>query len=129
MSDLLLDTQAMLWFFWDDPLLSSTAKSVIENPDNRKFVSIASCWEAAIKAGLKKLELGGPCAAFLNKEISRNNFELLPITFDHATMVETLAGHHRDPFDRLLVAQAMLESLPIVSSDSVFDEYGIKRLW
>jgi PIN domain nuclease of toxin-antitoxin system len=129
MSDLLLDTQAMLWFFWDDPLLSSTAKSVIENPDNRKLVSIASCWEAAIKAGLKKLELGGPCAAFLNKEISRNNFELLPITFDHATMVETLAGHHRDPFDRLLVAQAMLERLPIVSSDSVFDEYGIKRFW
>ena len=129
MSDLLLDTQAMLWFFWDDPLLSSTAKSVIENPDNRKLVSIASCWEAAIKAGLKKLELGGPCAAFLNTEISRNNFELLPITFDHATMVETLAGHHRDPFDRLLVAQAMLERLPIVSSDSVFDEYGIKRFW
>ena len=129
MSDLLLDTQAMLWFFWDDPLLSSTAKSVIENPDNRKLVSIASCWEAAIKAGLKKLELGGPCAAFLNKEISRNNFELLPITFDHATMVETLAGHHRDPFDRLLVAQAMLERLPIVSSDSVFDKYGIKRFW
>jgi PIN domain nuclease of toxin-antitoxin system len=103
MSDLLLDTQAMLWFFWDDPLLSSKAKTEIENSNNRKLVSIASCWEAAIKAGLKKLELGGPCAAFLNKEISRNNFELLPISFDHATMVETLPAHHRDPFDRLLV--------------------------
>ena len=93
-SALLPDTHPTLWFFWDDPLLSSTAKSVIENPDNRKLGSIASCWEAAIKAGLKKRELGGPCAAFLNKEINRNNFELLPITFDHATMVETLAGHH-----------------------------------
>ncbi|MBI4471593.1 MAG: type II toxin-antitoxin system VapC family toxin [Acidobacteria bacterium] len=129
MSDLLLDTQAMLWFFWDDPNLSSTAKTEIENPNNRKLVSIASCWEAAIKAGLKKLELGAPCAMFLNKEISRNNFELLHISFDHATMVETLPSHHRDPFDRLLVAQALVEGLPIVSSDSVFDEYGIKRLW
>ncbi len=129
MSDLLLDTQAMLWFFWDDPVLSSTAKAEIENPNNRKLVSIASCWEAAIKSGLKKLELGAPCAAFLNREISRNNFELLPISFDHATWVETLPAHHRDPFDRLLVAQALIERLPIVSSDPVFDEYGIKRLW
>lgn len=119
----------MLWFFWDDPLLSSAAKASIENPENRKLVSIASCWEAAIKAGLKKLELGAPCSAFLSKEIGRNNFELLAVTFDHATMVESLVRHHKDPFDRLLVAQAMIERVPIVSADPVFDQYGIVRLW
>jgi len=129
MSDLLLDTHTMLWFFWDDPLLSTAAKISIENPDNRKLVSIASCWEAAIKAGLKKLQLGSPSRSFLSTEIARNNFELLPITFDHATMVENLAPHHKDPFDRLLVAQAMLENIPLVSSDPVFDQYGITRLW
>ena len=109
MSDLLLDTQAMLWFFWGDPSLSAAAKASIENPENRKLVSIASCWETAIKAGLKKLELGSPSGAFLNKEIARNNFELLAITLDHATMVESLPLHHEDPFDRLLVAQALTE--------------------
>jgi PIN domain nuclease of toxin-antitoxin system len=87
MSDLLLDTHTMLWFFWDDPLLSAAAKASIENPENRKLVSIASCWETAIKAGLKKLELGSPSRAFLSNEIARNNFELLAITLDHATMV------------------------------------------
>lgn len=129
MSDLLLDTHAILWFFWDDPQLSSPAKVAIENADNRKLVSIASCWEIAIKAGLKKLELGGPSGAFLARELSRNNFELLTITFDHATMVESLAPHHRDPFDRLLVAQAAAQHLPIVSADPIFERYGVARLW
>lgn len=103
-------------------LLSAAAKASIENPEHRKLVSIASCWETAIKAGLKKLELGLRSRAFLNKEIVRNNFELLAITLDHATTVESLAPHHKDPFDRLLVAQAMLERIPIVSGDSVFDQ-------
>jgi PIN domain nuclease of toxin-antitoxin system len=129
MSDLLLDAHTMLWFFWDDPLLSPTAKPLIEDPDNRKIVSIASCWEIAIKAGLGKLKLGSSAQAFLSKEITRNNFELLPINLDHATMVERLTPHHKDPFDRLLVAQAMIERIPIVSADTIFDQYGITRLW
>ncbi|MGZ5443301.1 MAG: type II toxin-antitoxin system VapC family toxin [Thermoanaerobaculia bacterium] len=129
MSDLLLDTHAILWFFWDDPQLSSTAKVTIENAANRKLVSIASCWEIAIKAGLKKLELGGPSRSFLAQQLSRNNFELLAITFDHATMVESLAPHHRDPFDRLLVAQATAQQLPIVSADPIFERYGVARVW
>ncbi len=129
MSDLLLDTHAVLWFFWDDPLLSSTAKVAIENADNRKLVSIASCWEIAIKTGLKKLHLGAPSRSFLQQELSRNNFELLAITFDDATMVETLEPHHRDPFDRLLVAQATAQRLPIVSADPIFERYGVARVW
>jgi PIN domain nuclease of toxin-antitoxin system len=129
MSDLLLDTHAVLWFFWDDPLLSSAAKQAIESTDNRKLVSIASCWEIAIKSGLKKMDLGEPSRSFLMRELSRNNFELLAITFDHSTLVESLAPHHRDPFDRLLVAQATSEQLPIVSADPIFEQYGVARVW
>jgi PIN domain nuclease of toxin-antitoxin system len=129
MTGLLLDTQAMLWFFWDDRRLTASAKALIEDAHNRKLVSVASCWEIAIKAGLGKLDLGEPSRSFLPREIARNNFELLPISLEHATMVESLAAHHRDPFDRLLIAQAMVEGLPLVSVDSVFDQYGVSRLW
>jgi PIN domain nuclease of toxin-antitoxin system len=129
MTSLLLDTHAMLWFFWNDPQLSVHAKALIEDADNRKLVSIASCWEVAIKVGLGKLDLGEPSRSFLPREIARNNFQLLPISLGHVTMVEGLVAHHRDPFDRLLVAQAMTESLPLVSADGIFDQYGVNRLW
>jgi len=126
---LLLDTQALLWFVWDDPQLSAVAKGLIEDPDNRKLVSIASCWEIAIKVSIGKLNLGEPSRTFLGREITDNNFELLPISLEHATAVETLPFHHRDPFDRLLIAQAILENAPILSADSAFDPYPITRLW
>lgn len=129
MMDLLLDSHAMLWFFWDDPKLSTSAKALIEDPDNRKLVSIATCWEIAIKTGLGKLTLGEPSRSFLHREIARNNFELLSISLDHATSVEGLPQHHRDPFDRLIIAQAIAEDIPIVSSDSAFDAYPVRRLW
>jgi PIN domain nuclease of toxin-antitoxin system len=129
MTSLLLDTHTMLWFFWDAPQLSAHARTLIENADNRKLVSIASCWEVAIKVGLGRLQLGEPSRSFLPREIARNNFDLLPISLAHATMVEGLAPHHRDPFGRLLVAQAISETLPLVSSDGIFDQYGVSRLW
>ncbi len=127
--NLLLDTHAMLWFFWDDAKLSATAKTLIEDPANRKLVSIASCWEIAIKACIGKLQLGEPAAVFLGREITRNNFEILTIGLNHVTAVETLPMHHRDPFARLLVVQCHNEQLPLVSGDPVFDQYGIRRLW
>ncbi len=129
MTSVLLDAHTMLWFFWDDPHLSARAKALIEDADNRKLVSIATCWEIAIKVGLGKLDLGESSQSFLPREIARNNFELLPISLSHVTMVEGLVAHHRDPFDRLLVAQALTEGLPLVSADSIFDQYGIDRLW
>lgn len=129
MTNLLLDTHTMLWFFWDDLRLTKDAKALIEDASNRKLISIASCWEIAIKVGLGKLDLGESSRSFLPREIARNNFESLPITLDHATMVEGLAAHHRDPFDRLLIAQAMIEGLSLVSADTVFDQYGVSRLW
>lgn len=129
MNELLLDTHTLLWFFWDDPRLSTSAKHMIEDPHRRKLASIASCWEIAIKVSLNKLFLGEPCQQFLQREIIHNNFELLPITLDHATQVENLTMHHKDPFDRLLIAQCMIENIPIIGADTSFDAYPVCRLW
>jgi PIN domain nuclease of toxin-antitoxin system len=126
---LLLDSHAFLWFAWDDPNLSSSAKALIEDPANRKLVSVASCWEIAIKVGLKKLSLGEPATTFLPRELAVNGFGLLGIELAHATLVETLPPHHKDPFDRMLVAQTMIEKLSLVSADPILDHYGINRAW
>ena len=112
---LLLDTHTLLWFLRDDSNLSAPAKALILDPANRKFVSVASCWEIAIKAGLGKLRLAEPSAALLGRELPRNRFDPLPIELRHATAVEMLPPHHRDPFGRLLAAQALAEDMPLVS--------------
>jgi PIN domain nuclease of toxin-antitoxin system len=125
----LLDTHTLLWFFSDDAALSVSAKSTILDPANRKLVSIASCWEIAIKAGLGKLNLTEPSSVLLARELNRNHFDLLNIELSHATHVEVLPMHHRDPFDRLLVSQSLIEKLPIVSIDVQLDAYGISRIW
>ena len=127
--NLLLDSHAFLWFVWDDPQLTSSAKTWIEDSANRKFVSVATCWEIAIKVGLKKLDLGEPATTFLPRELTTNGFDLLGIELAHATCVETLPPHHKDPFDRLLVAQSIIEKLPLVSADPLFDSYGVTRFW
>jgi PIN domain nuclease of toxin-antitoxin system len=129
MSDILLDTHAFLWFVWDDPLLSPAARQPIEDPANRKWGSIATCWEIAIKTGLRMLHLGEPSASFLPRELATDHFELLGIRLAHATLVETLPMHHKDPFDRLLVAQALIDGIPLVRADAIFDRYGVNRLW
>ena len=126
---LLLDTHVLLWFLKDDPQLSRAAKAAIENPANRKLVSVATCWEIAIKAGLGKLKLDEPAGGLLARELAANSFELLSISLEHATAVESLPPHHKDPFDRLLIAQALAESLSLVSADSQLDAYGVTRVW
>lgn len=127
--NLLLDTHALLWFLGDDPNLSPTAKALIRDPANHKLVSVATCWEIAIKVGLKKLDLGEPATTFLPRELATNGFDLLGIELAHATFVESLPPHHKDPFDRLLIAQSVIEGLPLVSVVAQFDSYGINRLW
>jgi PIN domain nuclease of toxin-antitoxin system len=127
--NLLLDTHTLLWFLDDDPSLSGSAKTLIEDPANHKLVSVATCWEIAIKVGSKKLDLGEPATTFLPRELAVNHFDLLAIELRHATFVETLPRHHKDPFDRLLVAQALLQGMPVVSVDAAFDSYGVTRLW
>jgi PIN domain nuclease of toxin-antitoxin system len=126
---LLLDTHSFLWFWWDDPQLSETAKQAICDPANRKLVSTASCWEIAIKVSLKKLDLGAPYRGFIHQHMVRNNFELLQITDEHLAGLVDLPFHHKDPFDRMLVAQSLYEQIPIVSADLQLDAYGITRTW
>jgi PIN domain nuclease of toxin-antitoxin system len=127
--NLLLDTHTFLWFVWDDPQLSPTARAGITNPGNRKLISTASCWEIAIKVSLQKLDLGEPYLDFMRREISINLFEILPISLEHASQLVVLPFHHRDPFDRALIAQAMWEQMVIVSVDTAFDAYAVKRIW
>ena len=126
---LLLDTHSFLWFWWDDPQLSETAKQAICDPTNRKLVSTASCWEVAIKVSLKKLDLGAPYRGFIHQHMVRNNFELLQITDEHLARLVDLPFHHKDPFDRMLVAQSLYEQIPIVSADPQLDAYGLTRIW
>ncbi len=127
--NLLLDTHSLLWFLNEDPHLVPNAKALIEDSLNRKFVSMATCWEIAIKVGLKKLDLGEPVSTFLPRELLVNKFDLLHIELVHALHVEKLPRHHRDPFDRLLISQSIIEKIAIVSSDDKFHSYGVVRLW
>jgi PIN domain nuclease of toxin-antitoxin system len=125
----LLDTHALLWFLLNDAHLSSNAKSIISDLNNDVLVSPASYWEIAIKISLGKYRLDQPFAYFIEQELIKNDFSILPITIQHTEVVCTLPFHHRDPFDRLLIAQAMVENIPLLSNDMVFDKYSITRLW
>jgi len=127
--NILLDTHAFLCFVWDDEHLSQTAKDAITDPNNRKLVSFASVWEIAIKVSLQKLDLGMPYLPFMQSQMAINLFEILSLTLEHGAEVSRLPFHHRDPFDRLMIAQSMCEQIPIVSADTAFDAYSIKRIW
>jgi len=126
---LLLDTHAFLWFVLGDVQLSSAAKASILDETNTKLVSPASYWEIAIKIGLKKYTLHEPYETFMQRGILGNGFEILPIEPKHTAALITLPFYHRDPFDRLMIAQAMVEQIPIVSGDPVLDAYSVHRLW
>lgn len=126
---LLLDTHSFLWFVDGSPRLSAAARILIEDAVNDVFLSVASVWEIAIKIGAGKLDLGQPIERRIPEELRDNDIELLNITVDHTAVVAVLPLHHRDPFDRMLVAQAQAEQMPIISSDAVLDAYGVTRLW
>ena len=126
--DLLLDTNAFLWFCEDNPKLSSIGKQYIENPNNTSFISMASLWEIAIKLSLGKLKLKIPFDKFVEL-VEDNGLMILSITFEHALNVSKLEFHHRDPFDRLLISQGIVEDIPIITADTAFDKYKINRIW
>jgi PIN domain nuclease of toxin-antitoxin system len=125
----LLDTHTFLWFVWGDPRISLTARRLIEDVKNVKFISLVTPWEIAIKSAIGKFKLGIPVEAFIQREITQGGILLLPIKLSHVTRVATLPLHHRDPFDRLLIAQAIVENVPILSADPAFDVYPVTRLW
>jgi PIN domain nuclease of toxin-antitoxin system len=127
--NLLLDTHAWLWFVLGNPLLSPAARAAILDPANRKFVSPASYWEISIKISLGKYALAVPYPQFIRQAIVGNGFHFLHISPRHTERVSTLAFHHRDPFDRLLIAQALVDGTTIVSNDGDFPPYGVPLIW
>jgi PIN domain nuclease of toxin-antitoxin system len=127
-SRLLLDTHAFLWGVADDPRLSETAREAIADA-SECYLSIASCWEMAIKAGTGKMTLPKPIEYFIPEQLGLNPFSLLAIDLAAVARVAALPFHHRDPFDRMLAAQALNDDLAVVSADPVFRKYGVKRVW
>lgn len=125
---LLLDTHAFLWFLLDDERLPTSAKTAIEQTEIL-YLSPASHWEIAIKIALGKYVLPEPYSQFMERELASNSITILPIEISHTAQLTTLPFHHRDPFDRLIIAQALAEKLPVVSIDSQFDAYGVERVW
>lgn len=126
---LLLDSHSFLWFIMGDERLSVTARELIEDEANEPLLSAASVWEMAIKHSLGRLPTKQPFHQFIPQQLAQNGIPVLEISAAHACEVAALPFHHRDPFDRLLVAQSKVEQLPIVSTDAQLDAYGINRLW
>ena len=126
---LLLDTHAFLWFVSDDDKLSREAEALISEPENQIWVSTASLWEIAIKVKIGKLSLARPFATFIPEQLALNYFEELSVEQKHLARTLTLPLHHRDPFDRLLIAQALEEDLTLVSKDSTFAQYAVPLIW
>lgn len=125
----LLDTQAFLWFVLDDPRLSATAKQFIEDSSNRLYLSPGSYWEIAIKISIGKYSLPVPFQSFIETQLTLNSIAILPIEPRHTHLLTDMPFHHRDPFDRLLISQALADQLVIISSDVQFDLYGVNRCW
>lgn len=123
----LLDTHTFIWFVIGSDRINSKVRGQIESNDN--LLSIASLWEIAIKSSIGKLDLELSIEQLVEDQIIANGIELLDITTEHIAVVANLPLHHRDPFDRLIIAQAMVEQIPIVGIDKVFDSYSVQRLW
>jgi PIN domain nuclease of toxin-antitoxin system len=125
----LIDTHIFIWYVQNSQRLNSSVVNLINDGKNDILFSTASVWEMAIKQSTGKLNLGVPYASFIEEQMRLNNMELLPIKLEHLEVVTSLPFHHRDPFDRLLISQALVENIPILSIDVAFDDYPVQRLW
>lgn len=124
----LLDTHTVIWYVEDDAKIPAKAKKAMEDADSELFVSVVSLWELAIKVSLGKLKLPMPVRD-IAEELRENKASFIPISEEHALATERLPWHHRDPFDRMLAAQARHEGLTLVSVDEIFDQYDVARIW
>lgn len=128
MTEVLLDTHALVWWLEEKEKLSSRARAIIADPETVVFVSAASAWELAIKARIGKFR-SPQLVRNLGRAIQDEDFVELPISVEEALRAGSLTGPHSDPFDRMLVAQAQANDIPVVSVDKCFDDYGVSRLW
>ena len=126
---LLLDTHALLWWLFDDPKLSPAARAVIASPQNRIVVSAASAWEITTKHRLCRLPEAGDVPVRLPRYLHRARFAVLNISLEHAMAAGAISGPHKDPFDRMLIAQARVEDLAVATTDQVFRDYGVAVIW
>lgn len=125
----LLDTHVFLWWIMADPKLPPYVGKVISDADNELFFSAASCWEIAIKAQLGRLKLPSSPGIFISEQLAMNAIQVLPIQAHHALHTFNLPHHHRDPFDRMIIAQAQLEEISVLTSDPLFAKYKVKTIW
>ena len=126
---LLLDTHTFLWLVTDNPKLSAQAKAIFLDPGNELLVSAVAGFEVAVKYSLGKLDLAEPPRDFMKNRLRNNALDEFPVHLRHTYRLSHLPSHHRDPFDRLLVAQALEEDIPLLSSDTALDAYGVERVW
>ena len=126
---LLLDTNAFLWWFADDPTLPGSVEALIDDPANTILVSAASAWEICTKVRIGKLPTGRALCEDFSGYLQRFHFDPLAITNEHGRLAGRMPGAHKDPFDRMLAAQALLEDVPIVSNDAAFAGFGVKVVW
>ncbi len=126
---MLLDTHAVLWWFADDPALPKHIEALVDNPANTIFVSAASAWEICTKVRIGKLPTAQALCEDFSGYIRRYHFEPLAITVEHGRLAGQLIGSHKDPFDRMLAAQALVEDVPLVTNDPVFSGFGVKAIW
>lgn len=125
----LLDTHALIWFFSGNSKLSTKARLLMENEEITKLISLASVWEMGIKQSKGKLTLAVPLEQYIQDKLTLEDYEILPITLKQLAKITTLPFHHNDPFDRLLIAQAITEQLPLLSKDNAFEPYEIEVIW
>lgn len=125
----LIDTHVFLWWVEGDRALPAKARAALADQDNECLFSLVSAWELAIKAGLGKLKLAIPVRRYVTEHVAAYGFRMLDIRMPHIGRIESLPPHHGDPFDRLLIAQALEEKLPVVTADPIFRDYGVKRIW
>jgi PIN domain nuclease of toxin-antitoxin system len=126
---IIIDTHVFIWYIQNSDRLPRLVAAQINDSRNDILLSIASIWEMAIKQSTGKLNLGDAYASFIREQMKLNNIELLPVSLEHLEIVTTLPFHHRDPFDRLLIAQAIAEDIVIISADSAFSLYSVQRIW
>ena len=126
---LLLDTHTLLWLVENNPQLSQIALDLLVDPGNELLLSPATYWELAIKISIRKYQLADPLADYIAEAVQLYGLSILPIGVKHAEAIVNLPHHHKDPFDRMLIAQSIVENVALVSSDEAFDAYPIQRLW
>lgn len=125
----LLDTHVLIWWSISPGNLSEQVRNLLDNVDNQLFLSLVSIWEMQIKLQTGKLMLNLPLPELIESQQQTNDLQILPIKLNHIYQIAGLPNHHRDPFDRLLIAQAIVENIPLISMDSVFDAYPVQKIW